>query len=114
MSMSEIEQARHAQERGDILRTLKEDYVREMTSVNSLLRALDAQGVSLSGDGLEFHLVHLAAKGYIQIWRAREMPGWRKDRRQGMKADTVMFARLLPLGLELLDGLAPEDPSVAF
>ncbi|KKM81375.1 hypothetical protein LCGC14_1330340, partial [marine sediment metagenome] len=41
--MADLEKQRHAAERGDLLRTLKEDYTAEMTSTRSLLRALDAQ-----------------------------------------------------------------------
>ena len=112
--MSEIEKARHAHERGDILRTLKEDYQREMTSVNSLGRALDAQGVSLSPAGLEFHLAYLEAQGYLRVGRARDKPGWRRDRPAAGKGGAIMFAKLLPWGLHLLDGLSAEDPLVSF
>ncbi len=114
--MREIEKARHARERGDILRTLKEDYQREMTSVNSLAQALDAQAVTLSQEGLEFHLTYLEGQEYVKIWRARDLPNFRKDRRSARwgKLETMMFAKLLPKGLQLIDGLIAEDPLVTF
>ena len=112
--MADIERARWAQERGSILRTLKEDYVREMTSTGSLIRVLDAQGVPLSHDELSFHLRYLADQSYVKIWRARDLPRFRRDRPMGISAETIMFAKLEPRGLQLLDGLIPEDPSVAF
>ncbi len=114
--MDAVEQAKHARERGDTLRTLKEDYQSEMTSVRNLVGALDMQGVSLSLDGIAFHLEYLAEQGYVRIWRARDLPQHRKDRRRPgwVKPETILFAKLLPKGLQLLDGLAQEDPLVAF
>jgi hypothetical protein len=114
--MDELEKSRHAAQRGDILRTLKEDYTSTMTSLRSLLYALDLQGSSLSADGLGFHLTYLEGQGYVQLWRYRDMPHFRKDRpvTGAVKVDTIMFAKLLPKGLQLLDGLIPEDPSVVF
>ena len=113
---SELERGRHCRERGDILRTLKEDYQRGTTSVRNLLGTLDALGVSLSEDDLAFHLIYLADQGYAQIVRVRDMPVHRKDRRLPgwEKPDTIKFVRLLPKGLQLIDGVIPEDPSVAF
>jgi len=114
VSILDVEQARWAGERGNVLRTLKESYVQEMTSVGSLIRVLDAQGTSLSQEDLEFHLRYLVDQGYLQIWRARDMAGFRADRPSRVKPSTMMFARLLPKGLQLIDGLIAEDPSVAF
>lgn len=114
MNMQEVEKQRHALERGDILRTLKEDYQSSMTPVRTLRGALDAQGVSLSHDDLAFHLSYLSDGGYVRLWRARDLPGFRSDRERFLKPDAVMFAKLLPKGLQLLDGLIAEDPSVKF
>jgi DNA-binding transcriptional ArsR family regulator len=113
---SEADRARHAQVRGDIIRTLKEAYGGEMMMVRTLIRALDAQGFPLSQEDMEFHLAYLSDQGYIQIRRMRETPGYRRDRAlpRGVRPDTIAFARLLPRGLQLMDGLIPEDPSVAF
>lgn len=113
--IADRERQRHSEERGDILRTLKEDYTREMTSVRSLLRTLDVQGIPLAVDGLEFHLVYLSQGGYVQIWRLRDLPNWRTDRVvSGQKPTTIMFAKLTTKGLQLLDGLIPEDPGISF
>jgi hypothetical protein len=113
---TDVERARHMRERGDILRTLKEDYRSEMTSLRSLLGALDAQGMSLAPEGLEFHLTYLEAQGYVRLWRAKDMPGYRRDRhgRNWQKPDAIQFAKLLPRGLQLIDGQVAEDPLVIF
>ncbi len=112
----EIESVRHAHERGDILRVLKEDYQQEMTGVRTLIRSLDLMNVPLSYDGLVFHLQYLETSGYVQLWRNRDLPSFRRDRTQAgsAKPSSIMFSKLLPKGLQLLDGLIPEDPSVAF
>jgi hypothetical protein len=114
MAMADVEQQRHAVERGQVLRVLHEDYCNEMTSVRTLQGTLDALGVFLSQDGLEFHLTYLEAQGYLRIWRAKDTPGWRSDRAGRVKPNQMMFAKLLPKGLQLLDGLTPEDPMVRF
>ncbi len=116
MTQAAVEQVRHAHERGDILRTLKEDYRAEMTATWSLVGALDAQGVSLSMEDLTFHLEYLAEQEYVRIWRQRDLPGARRDRRAaGWRAPaTIIFAKLLPKGLQLMDGKIAEDPLVSF
>ncbi len=116
MTIADMRQVRHTAERGDILRTLKEDYQAEMTTLRTLLSALDLQGTPLSQEDLEFHLTYLAAQGYVQVWRARDMPNHRADRRgRGWeKPSTMLFAKLLPRGLQLLDGAIPEDPQIRF
>jgi hypothetical protein len=112
----ELERERHNRERGDILLVLKEDYQREMTSTHNLLGTLDALGSALSEEDLAFHLTHLAGQGYLRILRAREMPGYRTDRRLPgwEKPESIKFVKLLPKGLQLLDGVIPEDPHVKF
>jgi hypothetical protein len=114
--MLEIEQARHAEQRGVILRTLKEDYGALMTSVPSLYRVLDSIGMPIATDSLEFHLVYLAQQGYVQIWRASEMPNFRTDRIPvpWVAGKTIVFAKLTGKGLQLVDGDIPGDPKVAF
>jgi hypothetical protein len=114
--MTEVEAARHASERGLILRTLKEDYITPMTSVNALGRALDSMGVSLAPSSLDFHLVYLAQQQYVQIWRASDMPGHRTDRAALRYCDpnAIVFAKLLPRGLQLVDGDIGADSKVAF
>jgi len=113
--IEEIERARHAEERGLIIRILKEDFTAELTTVRTLLRALDAQGQALSPEGLAFHLVYLERQGYLALTRARNLPDFRADRwSSGTKANSIIGAKLLPLGLHLLDGKAPVDPSVTF
>ena len=98
-----------------ILRTLREDYTSIMTSVASLAHALDSIRVSLSPESMDFHLVYLFDQGYIQIWRAKDMPRFRTDRTAGWtEASRIMFAKLLPLGVQLIDGDVPADPKVNF
>jgi hypothetical protein len=112
--VSEMERARHAEERGAVLQALRNDFVAQMTSVKTLSRALYMTGYSVTTDGLQFHLALLAASGYITIWRAKEMPGWRTDREQEESGDRIVFARMAPKGLKLIDGKVPEDSDVSF
>lgn len=109
-----MDMVRHAAERGKILATLAEDYGRGSTSIHNLIGALDLLGVSLTDDGLAFHLTYLADGGYIQTTRARDLPSWRTDRRCECNGDAIVLVKLLPLGLQLIDGNAPEDPQVRF
>lgn len=112
--VADLRDARRARERGDILRTLKEEYARSMTSVANLLAALDGQGIALFQEELDFHLSYLAEQAYVQIWRTRDLPGFRSDRPGAWKPDAIRFAKLLPKGLQLLDGKCAEDPLVRF
>jgi hypothetical protein len=110
------EQARHAAERGDLLRVLKEDYQQGMTSARNLLGTLDALGIPLSEQDLAFHLMYLADQGYLRIVRVKDTPAYRNDRRMlgWEKPETIKFLTLQPKGLQLLDGMIPEDPMVKF
>jgi hypothetical protein len=56
----------------------------------------------------------MQAQGYIQIWRTRDMPGFRADRPTPGSPNDIRFARLTPKGLRLVDGLIDADPSVRF
>ena len=106
---------RLALRRGSVLRMLVEDYRAEMTSVRSLLGALDALGESTSAEDLAFDLKYLADAGYVQVWRNRDMPGWRNDRESALgRPEQIRFARLQPKGLQLIDGHTAEDPQVKF
>jgi hypothetical protein len=109
-----MEHARHAEERGAILQALRQDYRAQMTSVRSLARALDLVGHAMRPEGLEFSLAYLADCGYLRVWRAGDLPGWRTDRQNDVRGDAIVFARLLPKGLQLIDGRTAADPSVIF
>ena len=114
MKANEIEQARHAEQRGAILLALHQDYTRRMTSTVSLRRALDLLGKPMSGPALQFHLCLLSDLGYLQIWRNSDMPGWRNDRDSDLDPELLVFSRLLPKGLQLIDGRIPADPAITF
>ena len=114
MSMAELEHHRHAEERGNLLRLLKENYTTGLTTVGSLAGAMDMLGQSMSLESLRFQLQYLEDQGYVQLKRNRDMPGWRSDRIAMGRADEVRFARLLPRGLMLIDGRVGEDPMVRF
>jgi hypothetical protein len=109
-----MDRARHAEERGQVLEALKQNYRAPMTSVRSLAGALDLVGYPMTSSGLEFHLVYLADAGYLRIWRANDLPQYRQDRQHDRRADAILFARLTPRGLQLIDGLERPDPSVRF
>jgi len=112
--MADLEDLRHRSERGQILKALKEDYARAMTSMANLLGVLDAIAIHLDFEGLTFHLKYLAEQGYVQAWHAKDLPGYRRDRRSQGKPDDIRFVRLSAKGLQLLDGRIAEDPMVDF
>ncbi len=110
----ELEEARHGLERGAILLALKQGYSQEMVSVGTLARALNLVGTPMTAEGLQFSLSLLADSGYVRIWRARETGAWRPDRAGDVRPDHIVFARLAPKGLRLIDGQAEADPLVTF
>jgi hypothetical protein len=112
--ISEMDKARHAEERGEILKALHSDYSSRMSSVKMLGRVLFMAGQSITPGALQFHLSLLADSGYVKIWRAEEMPGFRPDRGMESRGDVIVFARLMPRGLQLIDGQIPADPGVSF
>jgi hypothetical protein len=112
--MADMQQLRHMQRRGAILRILAEDYTSAMTGTSSLLGALDMLGYPLSLESLQYHLTYLMEEGYISIQRMRDLPGWRSDREQVGSPNTIRFARLSPKGLRLVNGSIPADPEVRF
>lgn len=112
--MAQVEQARHALERGGILSCLHGDYSSRMTSVNALQSAMDMLGYPMSTGTLAFHLHYLRDSGYLQIWTTRDLAGFRADRAGSGDPETVKFAKLLPRGIQLIDGAVAADPLVRF
>ena len=114
-SMSQLENLRYAEIRGKILSILAEDYTSRMTSIGTLVGALDLRGFSLSEEKLAFHLTYLEDSGYVRVWRTRDMPNFRGDRGSGDGSpDNIRFVKLMPAGLQLLDADRPADPKVRF
>ena len=82
--------------------------------MRTLRGALDLRGYPVSPDSLGFHLVYLADEGYVRITRANEVPGWRMDRPNSGDPNAIVWAKLTPKGLRLIDGVEPEDLGVRF
>jgi hypothetical protein len=114
MTMSDLERNRQARRKGDILRILVQDYRISMTSVRTLNGALDMLGEAVGPDSMQWHLTYLADQNYIKIWRVRDMPGFRHDRQSQEDPELIRFAKILPKGIQLIDGNAEEDPQVKF
>lgn len=114
MNLVAMEEARHARERGAILEALKQGYEEEMVSVGSLAATLNMVGQPMTRVSLQFSLTLLSDSGYVRIWRARDTPAWRPDRINDVRPDAIVFAKLLPKGLMLVDGRIAADPMVAF
>jgi len=112
--MAQVEQARHAIQRGGILSCLHGDYASRMTSVRALQSAMDMLGEPMSFSSLAFHLHYLSDSGYLRLWTAADMPGFRADRSGDGDPHAVKFAKLLPKGIQLLDGAIEADPLVRF
>jgi hypothetical protein len=101
--------------RGAILRLLATEYGGTMVTVGSLSGALAAEGHGV-GEAVQMqrHLRYLADQGYIEALQASQCPGYRRDRPHEGTGQRIVVVKLTPLGLQLLDGLAPEDPAVRF
>lgn len=114
MSLTEMEEARHARERGAILEALKQGYDQEMVSIGTVASVLNMAGMPMTRASLQFSLGLLADSGYAKIWRAKDTPAWRPDRVNEVRPEAILFARLTPLGLKLIDGKVESDPNVSF
>ena len=115
MSTTEVERARHALEKGAILRVLHDAYGGPAVMVSALAAVLDNLGYPMSQANLQFSLAYLADCEYARVVRARDVPGFRRDRlRPGDSPETVVMVQLLPAGLRLLDGAEEEDPQIRF
>jgi hypothetical protein len=113
MRLTEMEEARHARERGAIMEALKQGQM-EMVSIGSLAATLNMVGQPMTRQSLQFSLVLLADSGYVQITRAKDTPAWRPDRANDARPEAVVFAKLLPRGLMLIDGRIAADPLIVF
>ena len=109
-----LDNVRHARERGTILRALQQEYSGRMTRVADLAGAMDLLGYPMSMEDLGFHLVYLSDDGYVRIVRASETAGYRRDRLGAGSPDAIVFCKLLPKGLRLIDGAEPENAGVKF
>ena len=83
-------------------------------TASTLLGALDAQNYPMTPESLQFSLTYLADQGYIAVSRAKDVPGYRRDRSNALLPETIVTARILPLGIRLIDALAQEDAAVRF
>ena len=110
----EMDEARHAEERGAILCALKQEYGSSMVAMRTLAAALNLTGYPLTNASLQFSLTLLADCAYVRTWTARDMGIWRPDRANEMRPETIVFAKLLPKGLSLVDGKIEPDPNVSF
>ncbi len=89
-----------------ILQKLRQGYGGSMAIANSIFNELVADGLAQQQGQKEFelHLVGLSVRGYLRIYRAKDMPWYRgvpflfADR-----SDTIMFAKILPAGLSVVE-----------
>ena len=110
-----LELQRLSETRGAILALLATEYGGTTVTVGALAAALAMHGYGVnSAAELQRHLGYLADQGYIEAKRAKEMPGYRHDRSLPGTGERIVMVKLNPAGLQLFDGLAPEDPAVRF
>jgi DNA-binding transcriptional ArsR family regulator len=114
MTLSRVEAQRHAEERGQILKLLREEYGGRLTTVRSLTGAMHLLGFPMSAATMQFSLAYLRDRGYIEVQTARQQPGYRIDRAIDVHPDAPVTARLMPDGVLLIDGHIKEDPAVIF
>ncbi len=99
---------------GAILLALKQAYGRERVTLRELSGTLNLVGSPMTAESLQFSLSLLADSTYVRIWRAKDVGNWRPDRLNDVDPDTIVAARLLPRGLQLIDGNIQADPQVTF
>lgn len=104
-------------ERGRILQVLSDNEgISTAVGAALLMRALDNLGVSLSMRDLAQRLDYLAAKGYVQLTRRKDLPGFERARlkRGAGRPDDFICAKLTPQGLDLVQGNLGADLGVSF
>ena len=109
--------ARQAYERGQILQILSQNRGSEIPiEFVLLLRTLDTLGSAMSAQDLRNRLQYLADKGYVQLRRNRDLPGFRPDRmaRGVDRPDDIVSVKLTARGTDLVEGTIPADPGVQF
>jgi hypothetical protein len=114
MPLSSVESLRHAEERGKILKVLREDYGGRLTTVRSLTGALSLLGFPMSAQDMRFSLMYLRDRGYIEVQTVRDQPGYRPDRVSEVHPDAPMTVRLAADGVLLVEGHGKADPGVIF
>lgn len=98
--------SREIYERGTILRVLRENRGLEMpVSFQVLLGALHLLGLPLSHQSLRENCEYLAAKGYLELTRSKDMPGYRVGKLRGNEQpDFVQMVKLTADAIDLLEG----------
>lgn len=114
MTLSKIEQQRHAEEKGKILTILHEQYGNQLTTVRSLVGTMDLMGFPMSRDTVRFALQYLQDRGYIEVRRTRDQPGYRSDREWEGDPNAPVTVGLRADGVLLINGQMPADPAVIF
>ena len=61
---------------------------------------LDLLGFPVSQAAFAAHIKYLQGQGYIDVWRNKDMPGYRIDRPNCGDPNEIRFARLSPKGLQ--------------
>lgn len=88
-------------ERGIILRLVIEDDS-EWTHVKMLYKMMDRRGYPCTLRNLEFNLKYLAAQGYLNVKRLRDME-YILGEDEVLAPDDIVFVQLAPLGLQIMN-----------
>lgn len=97
--------ARHAVERGEIVRFLVELGLGRSATPRTLVHHLDDMGYAVSEESLAFHLRYLAEKAYVQLEFFPRQPGER---------ERIRAARATTAGVDLHDRRKAGDIGVRF
>lgn len=88
-----------ARQRQHVLFTIDRYFGASLACASGIFRCLDCDGATQSQ--LAADLAELSDRGYVEILRADRMPGHHRVAKW-VKADTIMFAKLSPKGLQLV------------
>ena len=111
------ERIRTTFQRGNILTALRAEFTREKTPAAVLFHTVASLVAGLTRNEFDDHLTYLEGKEYIRLWHQRDMEEERDDRQpsdRDVRSDDIRFARLLPKGVDLLEGSIPADPGIDF
>ena len=94
----------HEVERGEIIRFMAEVGFSAVTP-RTLINHLDYSGYSVTEEGLEFHLQYLTQKGFVEI---------EEEQKEAGKKKRILFTKITPAGVDLLDHRKRGDTGVRF
>jgi len=98
--------------RGQILSVLSvRNGVGSVMGLVLLMKALDLVGISLSARELSKRCVYLEGKGYLTLFRRKNLSSWDRGEIGAGRPDDVLSVKMTAAGQDIVDGTT-SDPGV--